>query len=1824
MAKLNDLIVTGDAKILGKLHANADTATSASNIFDSGDNGLLTINRSATPLSNPTYLAGWNGNELRAVNRSDLHANTANSAAWLTSAGANVANTRDTANHPYSHAVLAGGWASNDAGYGSTYGTTLDISGYSTWYHRLAFHTGGEIDYWIGINTDTLTKKGRLLTSANYSSYALPLTGGTITGTLVLSNTSDVAPDKDNGPALIIGGTMSSGHIEIDNNEIMAKSNATTPTDLYLNADSGKVYIGAGGLSVGSGGISTSGALSATKLSLTHAGTFAATSNYANALISMGSRNQTEVSSRHYFPWLGGQDGVVSKGYINTVALGLFHGAPSDAGLYIGCSWDGNNSDKFFYFTRDGRFESPKIKVGSYTNDSYALTTDSFICKSWIRTTDATGWYNETYGGGWYMTDTSYVRSYNSKGVVIGNNLYIGTTAGGGTGLSLYSTTAPTTYGIHMSTTGNYGKHGDVQSDWATYFNMNAVGQRGWIYRAGSTNVASVSCNGIGTFSSVGNNNMYYAYAKNGEFTGSATHTGYLTITLPVGFTSTMLKFKVSIFNYVTNTSVDYIISGYNYGGDPNGWHQVTAICLGKRNSTLYNLPVQFGVNGSKVAIQIGTDKTSWSYPNITISDITLGHTRTYANWGGDWTISFTTTPITSITQTVTDTYIGNLSGTNNYIAKFSNSGKDITNSNITDDGSTVTIGTKLVIKGNGSSFNEGIRILPASNKWSNIFFSANTSTEGTHDGGWLIGRRGAVGSAYNGVTPAEGDFTIEEESNNGVNLTIHKNSGGATLRGRLRVDSEIQTSSANGFRLSYGDYGSFIRNDGSDTYFLLTAEKDNYGTWNALRPFSFNNKTGKVSMGNGVSIANGLTVTGGENLTGDLVVAGSIQTKLNSSSISTSNADGSHRIGLYSSTNRGVYDFTLSRWLIYTAVADNTTRIPSALYVDADATVKTLTITDTEGHSHIKFSRTSSYNYLHVPGDSGTIALCANATLAAANCALVAAKTGIYPGAANTFSLGTSSNYWKDAHIKNLTMYGNITYSNSTYTDLEVIKFINGNNDGTGIVIGGGGLAVFGSGESASNLVSNLSLTSKGNEEATYITSDGSIDFYTNCQDISAKKLAMSLASTGKINVPGGVEMGSGTALTFTATAASLSASTPMSITYGKIASYGTLTINANTDNSGTEYVLLTAGKGLSNTLADGLAIGTSTLQWQGSNVTTNTTVTIDVSGQNVSTYYPVVINLPYRGLCHIKLAVQLNSGTVPSWSTHTAGFTSNIDVAIIASGWGTVSSNRYIKLQDDYNFASVKPAYFVGQLSNSSLAVFYVRGGGKYHFICDWQGASVSVKTAETDYNGQKVAPTTSTPAWVNGAKTMVETNISGSATTLRDKTNGTETYLDYGAAGITNPSWYAAWSGYNLRAISPLEVRKGISALGATNDGSYYGMTTPDGTASAWIRTTSNGIIPYAAKSAGSGTCYLGTSSWYFGYAYIDNIYGTSFSGNSATATTAYGVYDYAATTSIIKIGYSGAQISGSNFSYLAGYGTDSSGNRVIKDVSASTVRDHLSVPKRDGTDASGTWGINISGNAATATRATYLGSSVMGNSTTPIYLTTGGLPTLCTGYGSAITNITRSGTTFTATRVDGTTFTFTQRDNNTTYTFTNKAATLAWSTTTTIATVGGTDITVTMPANPDTDTNYYHTRVYSSGLKISTGTGVYDMYVPTATASQSGVMSTSTQTIAGAKTFSTSVTSPTFTATSDARLKENLRPLNHMNILTLPTYHFDFIDGAKNKIGCLAQDLQKICPELVHEGTDGYLSIEENKIVYLLLEKMKEMEKEINELKEKCYG
>ncbi|WP_394737892.1 tail fiber protein [Escherichia coli] len=98
--------------------------------------------------------------------------------------------------------------------------------------------------------------------------------------------------------------------------------------------------------------------------------------------------------------------------------------------------------------------------------------------------------------------------------------------------------------------------------------------------------------------------------------------------------------------------------------------------------------------------------------------------------------------------------------------------------------------------------------------------------------------------------------------------------SGGA-LTGGLTAAGEIISKSANGLRIAYGNYGFFIRNDGSSTYFMLTASGDNLGTWNSLRPLTINNANGAVSIGNGLTVYGSVGLGTANALGGNSIVLG-------------------------------------------------------------------------------------------------------------------------------------------------------------------------------------------------------------------------------------------------------------------------------------------------------------------------------------------------------------------------------------------------------------------------------------------------------------------------------------------------------------------------------------------------------------------------------------------------------------------------------------------------------------------------------------------------------------------------------------------------------------------------------------------------------------------------------------------------------------------------------------------------------------------------------------------------------------------------------------
>ena len=94
----------------------------------------------------------------------------------------------------------------------------------------------------------------------------------------------------------------------------------------------------------------------------------------------------------------------------------------------------------------------------------------------------------------------------------------------------------------------------------------------------------------------------------------------------------------------------------------------------------------------------------------------------------------------------------------------------------------------------------------------------------------------------------------------------------------------------------------------------------------------------------------------------------------------------------------------------------------------------------------------------------------------------------------------------------------------------------------------------------------------------------------------------------------------------------------------------------------------------------------------------------------------------------------------------------------------------------------------------------------------------------------------------------------------------------------------------------------------------------------------------------------------------------------------------------------------------------------------------------------------------------------------------------------------------------------------------------------------------------------------------------------------------------------------ITADSFNAKSDARLKTNIESFDyHNSILDVPVREYDWKKSGEHAIGFVAQELQEVYPELVGEGEDGMLYIKETKLVYLLMEEVKKLKEEVEELK-----
>lgn len=93
-----------------------------------------------------------------------------------------------------------------------------------------------------------------------------------------------------------------------------------------------------------------------------------------------------------------------------------------------------------------------------------------------------------------------------------------------------------------------------------------------------------------------------------------------------------------------------------------------------------------------------------------------------------------------------------------------------------------------------------------------------------------------------------------------------------------------------------------------------------------------------------------------------------------------------------------------------------------------------------------------------------------------------------------------------------------------------------------------------------------------------------------------------------------------------------------------------------------------------------------------------------------------------------------------------------------------------------------------------------------------------------------------------------------------------------------------------------------------------------------------------------------------------------------------------------------------------------------------------------------------------------------------------------------------------------------------------------------------------------------------------------------------------------------------------SSSDERLKDNKKCITDANniINSLNNYCFDWNDKSDREgtgIGVLAQDVQKVLPNAVCERDNGYLAVDYNQFIPVLLQRVKELSAEVEELKAK---
>lgn len=406
------------------------------------------------------------------------------------------------------------------------------------------------------------------------------------------------------------------------------------------------------------------------------------------------------------------------------------------------------------------------------------------------------------------------------------------------------------------------------------------------------------------------------------------------------------------------------------------------------------------------------------------------------------------------------------------------------------------------------------------------------------------------------------------------------------------------------------------FRNDGNAFYILLTNENEDL--WNDYRPYVINTANGDQDLNGGIIRINGTTIIGGTSLTINTPIIANQDTTINGILHLKSQQYQDAFSGALNLNNSNIYNVNS---IYFADPCDNSAegihfKTTTTDYVDSlwgrDGVLYYVPVRKIGDTSKASYTIIHSGNYnSYTPTLTGRGAS-GNWNITATNAKYLAWN--------DSFDYSDSGVSWFD---KNMTVGNGVQVNDGpTAGWWHILRFNHSNSNGyyTDLAIPFGSNGIY----------------------YKRITAGNVSGWYKVLDNLNYNSYALPLS---------GGTMNANSVIKFPASTGTIATSDPMAITYGRISAYGTLCINANTDNSGTEYVILTAGKGLSSSTADGLAIGTSTLTWQGATILTSS---------NYNSYTPTKTGGGASGTWGINISGNAAKLSVPqtAWYNETGVF--------------------------------------------------------------------------------------------------------------------------------------------------------------------------------------------------------------------------------------------------------------------------------------------------------------------------------------------------------------------------------------------------------------------------------------------------------------------------------------------------------------------------------------------------------------------------------------